>query len=345
MSLEQDFIPSELVVLRTPLLPFGEVAAWSAGSRRAAAEDEEALAEALAADRALLRRRLAALLERPEIAEALFLASPDLTESLAHWRRDPEGKKGQRAEQGLVRYFLRMASRPTPFGLFSGCTGGLAATTRLSLGPRAAYRRHSRLDMDYLFALCEHLARSPEVRGELLFRPNSSLYEGAGRLRYAEARLDGRLRTYHLVAVDAFPALHETLARAAEGARLDDLAAALVAGDSDGDITREEAEAFVHELVDLQILVPELALPVTGEESTPGLLVQLAAVPAAAEASAWPPPSGRSLSSTPRAWGRRRRATARSPRRSSRSASPSSWPASSRSTSSSRRGRWSWVRA
>jgi hypothetical protein len=243
----KEFVPSGLVVMRTPLLPMNELEAWS-GTR----------------DRAQLRARLVAMFERPEIAEAIFLASPDLFESIEQWRREPESKKGRRTEHGLVRYFLRMASRPTPFGLFSGCTAGrVGDRTRLALAPRDDYRRHSRLDMDYLFALCEHLARDPEVRRELRYRPNSSLYEAAGRMRFAESRVQGRARTYHLVAVDAFDALRETLDRAADGARLEDLAAALVSDE----ITLEEASDFVHELVDNQLLLPELAPPFTGDEN------------------------------------------------------------------------------
>jgi thiopeptide-type bacteriocin biosynthesis protein len=269
------------------MLPFEEFEAWTAGLLSPGCPDE-GLAEAVAHDRALLRERLKALIERPDIREALFLASPDLTESLDQWRRDPESKKGQRTEQGLVRYFLRMATRPTPFGLFSGCTAGSVGPagepTRLSLSPRGDYRRHSRLDMDYLFALCEHLRKDPGLRPELLYRPNTSLYEAAGRFRYAEARVAGRLRSYHLVAVDVFDALRETIERAADGARLQDLAVALVAGDPDGEITMEDAEAFLDELVDSQILVADLDLPVTGEESTPGLLRQLDGLAGAAEA-------------------------------------------------------------
>jgi thiopeptide-type bacteriocin biosynthesis protein len=287
MSLKRDFEPSELVVLRTPLLPMEEIEAWTSDLLSpACAGDDAALEEALAHDRALLRRRLRDSLERPELREAVFLASPDLTESLAQWQRDPDGKKGRRTEHGLVRYFLRMASRPTPFGLFSGCTAGRTGRdgerTRFTLAPRTTYQRHSRLDMDYLFALCEHLGSDPELRSEVLFRPNSSLFEVAGRFRYAESRVNGRLRTYHLVAVDAFDALRDTIARARDGARLQDLALALVADDPDQETTLEEAESFLHELVDNQILVSDLALPVTGEESTPSLLSQLGRLPSAA---------------------------------------------------------------
>src|SRR3954454_14081816 len=203
VTVASDFV-ADFVVLRTPLLPF----------------------EAL---EGLRRDGLKARVARPDIAEAIFLASPDLAESVAQWQREPDSKKGRRTEQGLVRYFLRMATRPTPFGLFSGCTPGrVGARTRLALASRDDSRRHSRLDMDYLHALCEQLVRDPQIRSQLTFRPNSSLYETGGRLRFAESRVHGRLRTYHLVAFDAFDALRETLRRAENGARLHDLAAALV---------------------------------------------------------------------------------------------------------------------
>lgn len=284
--MSKDIVPSGLVVMRTPLLPMEEIEAWCAGLETPHAADG-ALEEAFAHDRALLRERLRQIVERPEIAEALFLASPDLSDTLEQWKRDPESKKGKKSEQALVRYFLRMASRPTPFGLFSGCTAGrVGERTRLALTARSEYRRHSRLDMDYLFALVEQLSSDPDIRAELRYRPNSSLYETAGRLRFAESRLQGRLRTVHLVAIDAFDALRDTLRRAVDGARLCDLAAALVESDPDGEITPDDAEVFLHELVDNQILVPELALPVTGEESTTGLVQQLEGVRGASEARA-----------------------------------------------------------
>ncbi len=283
MSLERDFAPSGLVVLRTPLLPFEEIEAWSADLHAHSANGDD---EVFARDRVLLRERLATLLERPEIAEALFVASPALVESLGYWRRDPDSKKGQRAEQGLVRYFLRMASRPTPFGLLAGCTSGsVGERTRLAIAERRTYRRHSRLDNDYLLALCEHVTRDPGLRREMRFHPNSSLYEVGGRVRYAEARMAGRMRTYHLVAVDSFDALRMMLECASGGATLEQLATALIERNPDDEISREDAEAFIHELIENQILVPELDLPVTGEDSTHGVLRQLSALQDAGDAA------------------------------------------------------------
>lgn len=287
MTTDLDLVAGPVFALRTPLLPFDEIEAWSRGLPSAAmcATSDQELAAALAADRSLLRERLRAAVAQPEIREALFLASPDLEGSLPQWLAAPESKKGQRTEHGLVRYLLRMASRPTPFGLFSGCTtGGLGAESCLTLSARAHYQRHSRLDMDYLFALCEQLSRGPQARAELRYHPNPSLSAIAGRLRYAEARVEGRLRTYHLVAIDPFPALTETLDRAAGGACLEELARALVASDPEGEIELDEALAFVGELVDHQLLLPELAPLVTGEESTPDLTRTLRGLSFAREA-------------------------------------------------------------
>jgi hypothetical protein len=281
-------LTAEFFVLRTPLLPFDELEAWSAGLEAPAAlADPERLAAALAADRERLRARLREALARPEIREALFVASPNLEAALAVWHRDPGGKKGRRAEEALVRYFLRMTSRATPFGLFSGCSvGTVGGETWLTLAPRGAYRRHTRLDMDYLFALAEDLERSPALRGELRFHPNSSLYRAAGRLRYAESRLVGFQRIHQLVGVDATPYLEETLRRAEGGATVEELARALVESDPEGEIALEDATEFVGELIDSQLLVSDLSPPVTGREPVEDLIGQLARHPAAAPVAA-----------------------------------------------------------
>lgn len=273
--------PSPFAVVRTTLLPFDEYRRWTGDLRLASAGDDPGeLAAAAAADRARLRAGLGELIARPEVREALFLASPDLEEGLGAWRRDPDGAKGRRAEEALVRYLLRMVARATPFGLFSGCaTARLGESTRLRLGGRGGWRRRSRLDMDYLARLCEELARAPEIRRHLRFHPNPSLYRAGGRLRYAEERTGAGGRSYHLVAVESHDFLDRTLERAAAGARLDELAAALLADDPE--IEREEAAAFLDELVETRLLLPELAPSVTGGEPVDELAARLEEIPPA----------------------------------------------------------------
>lgn len=278
------FRPSPFFVLRAPLLPFDELEAWAEGLTAAAAVDDPArLEEAVARDRALLRERLRRVVARPEVREAVFVASPDLEESLEVWLRDPDGERGEKVELALVRYFERMAGRATPFGLFAGCAvGEMGERTSLEVAQREERGRHTRLDMDYLCGLTDALAADPELRPSLRHFPNSSIYRAAGRLRYVESRLEKGVRSHHLVAVDGSDYLDAALERARGGARPAEVVDAIL--DLDPEIEREDAAAFVEELIDSQLLVSELEPPVTGEEALDAVLARLREHPAAAEA-------------------------------------------------------------
>jgi thiopeptide-type bacteriocin biosynthesis protein len=232
------------------------------------------LEQALVTDRLRLRTRLRAVVERPEVREALFVASPDLDGRLDVWLRQPESEAGQKMERALVRYFQRMAGRATPFGLFAGClVGTLAAETRLALDGRDRYRRHTRLDMDYLVALAEALEREPAVRPCLRFRPNSSLYRLAGRVRFTEYRRNGKGPSHCVVVVEDNEDLRTVLARAERGAELGVLAAALV--EADPGASPAEAEEDIGDLIDSHALVSELAPAVTGPEPVHGIETRL----------------------------------------------------------------------
>ena len=188
-------VPSGFFALRSPLLPFEELSSWCGGLEAAHASVDvgaQVIDEVLQRDRDELRSRLREIVNRPEVGDALFVASPSLDESLVHWRDVPESERGQRVERALVRYFSRMCSRPTPFGLFAGCSvGTIGEKTRLEIGGRESYRRHSQLDTEYLDALVRALLRESSLSKTVVFFPNESLYEVSGRLRYVESRING----------------------------------------------------------------------------------------------------------------------------------------------------------
>jgi thiopeptide-type bacteriocin biosynthesis protein len=265
-------------VLRTPLLSFDELAAWGGDVEApGAVGDPRRLEASLARDRARLGDRLAEALGRPELREALFLASPRLDEAFEAWQRDPDGGEARRLEPVLVSYFSRAAARPTPFGLFAGCTTGtLGPRTGLRLVGRGRYRRRSRLDIDYLCALAEAVERDPRLRRGLVYEPNPALYEVAGRIRLAEERVAGDHRSYHLVAVEPTPYLTATLGRAEGGASLAALASALV----DDDVARAEAEEYVGELAGAGLLMSDARPAITGPGPAGGLVATLGRAPA-----------------------------------------------------------------
>jgi hypothetical protein len=261
-------------VLRTPLLPLATLSDLSAGLEAPTVSAPAPLAAAVTRDRERVRGRLRALLSRRLVREAIYVASPDLERAIPLWEADPDSDRGQAVERGLLRYITRMASRPTPFGLFAGIgVGTVADTTRLAVPASDACRRHTRLDMDYLVALAAALSRDEALSASLRFSPNTSLHPCAGRWHYVETRpaIDGR--THHLVAIDDNEPLRQTLERARGGATRGELATALATGD----ITSADAAAYIGELVDAQVLIPELECPVTGEEPLACLLATLRA--------------------------------------------------------------------
>jgi thiopeptide-type bacteriocin biosynthesis protein len=269
--------PAGFVALRTPLLPISEFLDWGRDLAAAGAAEGD-LEAALAADRERLRARLRELIARPEVREALFIASPDLDSALAAWEADPQSENGARAERSLVRYLARMCTRSTPFGLFAGCSVGTTGDeTVLRLGPRERYRRHVRLDMEYVAGLVSNLEGDAAIRDRLRWRPNSSIYHAAGRLRYVEARFRNKQRQHRLVAVEDSDYLTATLERAAQGATRRALAQALI----EPGITEEEALGFVDELIDSQLLVSDLEPEITGEEPVGILVRRLQALPEA----------------------------------------------------------------
>jgi len=260
--------PAGFFVVRTPLLAMDVLLDWTEASAGASASDRDAWDSCSAR----LRRGLAELVRRPEVREAIFVASPDLDDAVDIWLDDPLSDRGGRAERALVRYVARMCTRPTPFGLFAGCSvGSVGGATDIRLRGLDTYRRTTRLDMEYVATLVGELERTPELRRRLTYRPNSSLYTAAGRTRYVEAVLRDRVRRHRLVAVDSSDYLLDTLSRATAGATVAALAEALV----DDDITIEEATGFVEELIDAQLLVSELEPVVTGTEPTAVLIAGL----------------------------------------------------------------------
>jgi lantibiotic biosynthesis protein len=269
----QAWVPDPQFVMRTPLLPLSAFTAWagrSDGNGYPTTGDPTATVHRWCER---LRKTLRDWIDVEYVREALFVASPALCDGLAHWRANPDSTRGQKVERALVRYLARMAGRSTPFGLFSGISSGhLGDETRLALAPHGDHERHTRLDNDYLFSLTEALGRDPAVRDCLTYRPNSSLCQLAGGFRYAEARVVDGQRTYHLVEVEPTDYLERTLVRARPGASRAQLALALA---QDNDVTPAEAEAFIDELIDAQLLVSALTPAVTGVQPLEHVLATL----------------------------------------------------------------------
>ncbi len=197
--------------------------------------------------------------------EALYLASPVLYEECIKWQKGHvlNKKEIEKLMRAISKYYLRMSSRATPFGLFSGCAVAVWADNNEPLVVDSRQiRRHTRLDMHYLCALAKKLSEMPAVREGLLYLPNNSIYKISNEIRYVEYLYAEGNRKYRISSVTAFDYLVDTLRFAAGGATITQLVNAL-AVDS---ISAEDARLFIEELIDAQLLVSELEPSITGPE-------------------------------------------------------------------------------
>ncbi len=243
-------------ILRTPLLPIDTLLSFDL-------------------DPGTFRLQLRGLLADPAVREAIFVASPSLEARIEEWERDPLGERGRGVELAVVRYVLRMASRATPFGLFAGCSvGAVHERTRLSLDARSENKRKTRLDTGYLFALTAKLEEDRALRHELVLFANSTLLDAHGTFRFiaAKAARDSS-KVHELVIADADAPLRMTLARAERGATLSELARQLC--EADPEVADEEAQEYLHELIDQQLLVSELSPAVTSTDARAELVPRL----------------------------------------------------------------------
>ena len=202
-------------------------------------------------------------LEDPKFQEALLLASPNLYNKLfAYLNNELKREKDKKTlPYSLLQYISRMTSRCTPFGLFAGVSiGAFNEETNLVRTAYDSFKKMTRLDMNYLCTLASDLIKNESIKKQIKFYPNTSLYQIAGQLRYVEYTAQKNGRNHRISAVDNSEYLQEILNVASNGAYLESLSEALV----DDEITKEEADAFIDELVDNQILVSELDPNVTG---------------------------------------------------------------------------------
>ena len=202
--------------------------------------------------------------QSPVFKEMLQIATPDLSEGMDNG--------AERAQFSAYRYFERACTRPTPFGLFAGCSmGAVGEQTQIQLCEQNIYKRVTRLDMNYICALTQQIERDGKIREQLRYYLNNSAYRVGDNHRYVECRYHKARRSHQITQLENSDYLLKVLAKARNGAAFSELAALLV----DDEINIAEAAAFIHELIDAQIIVSEFDPAVTNTEPLATLITKL----------------------------------------------------------------------
>jgi len=198
----------------------------------------------------------AELLADTSFLEALFISTPSLYNDFVRVEEMTDLKKKKKVIGSVYKFYSRMCTRATPYGLFANCgVLELASKTDVKMEHYKTFKKNIRLDMNYLCALAQHLEHNSTIKNHLIFHPNSSLYKIGDQYRYVEYRYDGSERKHYLSGVEASNYLEIVLFTAEKkGATIKELAESIIGND----INYEESVEYINELIENQLLMSEL---------------------------------------------------------------------------------------
>jgi thiopeptide-type bacteriocin biosynthesis protein len=259
--------PLDWAIVRAPLLP---AEAYLALSRPA---PDEAVEEC---GTSAPEARLPA---DPAVRAALAVGSGNLYDTLI---RDGASAKDDPESAGkLLRYLIRMSTRPTPYGLFAGVAlarWGAETDLALAHGPP---RTRTRPDMAWLLPLVMEAEKRPEVRRQLRYSANHRAFIHAGRAFLPEPAPAGDSgEQIRAVSVRASGPVRRALEIARSWVSYARLVAELA---SFSGATPEKSEKLIDELWRQTFLLTELRPPLT--EYSPAIYVarHLKGIPEAAD--------------------------------------------------------------
>jgi thiopeptide-type bacteriocin biosynthesis protein len=236
MSNNKDFFPLQFVV-RIATHPFE------------ALENDESFFERICRDEFFMN--------------ALFHAHPLVFRKANQWLKQElhDAQKINKLKQTLYNYYTRMYSNPVPYGYFSSVGLGEWHPVKNDITVRA-FRRCVKLDMEVLAALVAHINEQEFVKKSAKFFPNNTIYQAGLHLRYVEVAGTTQKPGYKISAVENSDFLESILQSAAGGIRIPELAQQL-AGE---DYSAGELSEFFFELVNAQLLIPEIQPNMSGPD-------------------------------------------------------------------------------
>lgn len=136
-------------------------------------------------------QELQSLFAQGNIEQAVAIASISLVDELQRVHPRGNSRKTERAYSRLLRYLVRMCTRPTPFGLFAGIAmGTFADHSEVQLITPIIHRIRTRPDMGWLLQIIKQVEQvhqmvvqlnvttNPisQVRGGRIFLPSANIY-------------------------------------------------------------------------------------------------------------------------------------------------------------------------
>lgn len=194
------------------------------------------------------------------VQDAIFLASTVLFHQLQRWLQDENNRSNNdKLLATLYKYAVRMCSRSTPFGMFSGVSLGKIDEGSSALISNCRHHVLKKISGTAAADVAVGLNSISELKSKRIIKTNTTLYSFNGGYRYYEYYLKEGRRHYFLSFVEDSPYLSYVLSKAENGIVYSDL----VAGLTKMDIPVSVAEDYIDQIFGEQLLTSDLELTVT----------------------------------------------------------------------------------
>jgi thiopeptide-type bacteriocin biosynthesis protein len=253
--------PFDFFVMRKPLLPYQTISKIN---------------DILKTSEADFIVALKAFYKDPLVQDAIYISSPELFAQMMQWidDNDQESKNNKKLVKTLYQYLIRMSGRCTPFGLFAGCSMGEVTGEgyEVNFDQQNPLYKSSRLDMWYVAELASFLTNHSLIKTQLNYTVNNTLYnQGTEHYRYTEYKFAKGKRQYFSSEIKRSVYLDDALSAAKQPVSFDQLVACITGLD----IPTDQAQQFIHSLIDNQIILSDLEPSVSGSDAFEYLINRL----------------------------------------------------------------------
>lgn len=227
------------------------------------------------------RERLFDWLDDPRVRRAVAAGSVSFLQALERHEQSPTTTKDPGRLNGkLLRYLIRMSTRPTPYGLFAGSASvRVAERTDLSIQTTCG-GSHTRPDMAWLMDLVATAESDPAIRRQLHVTRNPLIRHDGDRVALAERMPGGHGDRKQPVSIRATGVVTLALDLAKDGIGYGALADHLLGATPRA--TPEKVEKLLTELWEQTFLLTDLRPPLTSSSPAEYVLQRLAPIEDAA---------------------------------------------------------------
>lgn len=198
-----------------------------------------------------------------EFREAIYFSTPTYYDELIKYLNgELNSKEKQKAQNTIFKYLSRMCTRCTPFASLASCATGVVSDVNNIILSKST-KKIFRLDMLYICNLIQRIQMQPEIKLKLRYKQNTTIYRIGNKYRYITYNYSRTGRTYKIVEISKTIILDYIINNTHHYITPCELKECLC---NIFCIEIGEADKYICDLIDSQILISELDPYITGPD-------------------------------------------------------------------------------